>query len=72
MEEDAGKNIHESGYSKVDLNRVGTPLVEIVSEPDMSSSLEAIKKLKCDSNISGYIRMQICKKVHFVVTQMYP
>ncbi len=46
LEEDAGKNIHESGYSKVDLNRVGTPLLEIVSEPDMSSSLEAIEYLK--------------------------
>jgi aspartyl-tRNA(Asn)/glutamyl-tRNA(Gln) amidotransferase subunit B len=46
MEEDAGKNIHESGYSKVDLNRVGTPLVEVVSEPDMSSSLEAVLYLK--------------------------
>ena len=38
MEEDAGKNIHEHDYSKVDLNRACTPLLEIVSEPDMRSS----------------------------------
>lgn len=42
MEEDAGKNIHGTGgISWVDLNRAGTPLLEIVSQPDMSSSLEA-------------------------------
>lgn len=46
MEEDAGKNIHESQYSKVDLNRACTPLLEIVSEPDMRSSDEAIAYLK--------------------------
>lgn len=42
MEEDAGKNIHTSlGLSLVDLNRAGTPLVEIVSHPDMQSAYEA-------------------------------
>ncbi|MDA3968027.1 Asp-tRNA(Asn)/Glu-tRNA(Gln) amidotransferase subunit GatB [Helicobacter sp. WB40] len=46
MEEDAGKNIHEDSYSKVDLNRACTPLLEIVSEPDMKSSDEAIAYLK--------------------------
>ena len=46
MEEDAGKNIHESSYSKVDLNRACTPLLEIVSEPDMRSSDEAVAYLK--------------------------
>lgn len=46
MEEDAGKNIHEDNYSKVDLNRACTPLLEIVSEPDMRSSDEAIAYLK--------------------------
>ncbi|MEO1923855.1 MAG: Asp-tRNA(Asn)/Glu-tRNA(Gln) amidotransferase subunit GatB [Nautiliaceae bacterium] len=46
LEEDAGKNIHEGEYSKVDLNRAGTPLLEIVSEPDMGSSDEAIAYLK--------------------------
>lgn len=43
MEEDAGKNTHPAGkdYSLVDLNRAGTPLLEIVSEPDMHSAAEA-------------------------------
>lgn len=41
MEEDAGKLTHHSGYSLVDLNRAGTPLIEIVSEPDMHSPAEA-------------------------------
>src|SRR4051812_34887304 len=41
MEEDAGKNVHHSGYSLVNLNRAGTPLVEIVSSPDLRSSEEA-------------------------------
>jgi aspartyl-tRNA(Asn)/glutamyl-tRNA(Gln) amidotransferase subunit B len=43
LEEDAGKNTHPAGkdYSLVDLNRAGTPLLEIVSEPDIHSSAEA-------------------------------
>lgn len=41
LEEDAGKNLHTAGnYSQVDLNRTGTPLLEIVTEPDMSSPAE--------------------------------
>lgn len=46
LEEDAGKNIHESDHSLVDLNRAGTPLLEIVSEPDLRSSDEAVAYLK--------------------------
>lgn len=46
MEEDAGKNIHDGNISKVDLNRACTPLLEIVSEPDMRSSNEAVAYLK--------------------------
>ncbi|WP_104740498.1 Asp-tRNA(Asn)/Glu-tRNA(Gln) amidotransferase subunit GatB [Helicobacter bizzozeronii] len=46
LEEDAGKNIHEHAFSKVDLNRAGTPLLEIVSRPDMRSPQEAISYLK--------------------------
>ena len=46
LEADAGKNIHDGDYSKVDLNRAGTPLLEIVSDPDMRSSEEAVAYLK--------------------------
>ncbi len=44
MEEDAGKSLHEAfqGMTGIDLNRAGTPLLEIVSEPDMRSSAEAV------------------------------
>jgi len=41
MEEDAGKNVHMSGFSLVNLNRAGVPLIEIVSGPDMKTSEEA-------------------------------
>jgi aspartyl-tRNA(Asn)/glutamyl-tRNA(Gln) amidotransferase subunit B len=63
MEEDAGKSIHDQGFgTKIDLNRTGTPLMEIVSEPDMRTSEEAylyLTKLKqvltylgiCDGNM---------------------
>jgi aspartyl-tRNA(Asn)/glutamyl-tRNA(Gln) amidotransferase subunit B len=45
LEEDAGKSLHEdfAGASGIDLNRAGTPLLEIVSEPDMRSSAEAVE-----------------------------
>ncbi|WRD87219.1 Asp-tRNA(Asn)/Glu-tRNA(Gln) amidotransferase subunit GatB [Helicobacter pylori] len=46
MEEDAGKNIHEGSCSLVDLNRACTPLLEIVTKPDMRNSEEAIAYLK--------------------------
>lgn len=46
LEEDAGKNMHEGEISKVDLNRAGTPLLEIVSEPELRSSDEAVAYLK--------------------------
>jgi aspartyl-tRNA(Asn)/glutamyl-tRNA(Gln) amidotransferase subunit B len=46
LEADAGKNMHDGNHSKVDLNRAGTPLLEIVSEPDMRSSAEAVAFLK--------------------------
>ncbi|NOX15025.1 MAG: Asp-tRNA(Asn)/Glu-tRNA(Gln) amidotransferase subunit GatB [Epsilonproteobacteria bacterium] len=46
LEEDAGKNTHQGSVSHVDLNRAGTPLLEIVSEPDMRSADEAIRYLK--------------------------
>jgi len=46
LEEDAGKNIHHGNVSHVDLNRAGTPLLEIVSDPDMRSAEEAVLYLK--------------------------
>ncbi|MBI4688516.1 MAG: Asp-tRNA(Asn)/Glu-tRNA(Gln) amidotransferase subunit GatB [Nitrospirae bacterium] len=48
LEEDAGKNIHEGAgsYSLVDLNRAGTPLMEIVTEPDIRSPREAVEFMK--------------------------
>ncbi len=46
LEADAGKSMHEGNISKVDLNRAGTPLLEIVSGPDMRSASEAIEYLK--------------------------
>ncbi len=48
MEEDAGKSVHDAyaGQSGIDLNRAGTPLLEIVSEPDIRSSAEAVAYLK--------------------------
>lgn len=55
IEADAGKNIHDGDISKVDLNRAGTPLLEIVSEPDMSSGNEAIAYLKKLHSIIRYL-----------------
>lgn len=55
LEEDAGKNVHEDGYSKVDLNRAGTPLLEIVSEPDIRSIDETVKYLKKLHSIVRYL-----------------
>jgi len=48
LEEDAGKSLHEdfAGMSGIDLNRAGTPLLEIVSEPDMRSAKEAVAYMK--------------------------
>jgi aspartyl-tRNA(Asn)/glutamyl-tRNA(Gln) amidotransferase subunit B len=48
LEEDAGKSLHEdyAGQTGIDLNRAGTPLLEIVSEPDMRSSVEAVAYAK--------------------------
>jgi aspartyl-tRNA(Asn)/glutamyl-tRNA(Gln) amidotransferase subunit B len=55
IEADAGKSIHDGEISKVDLNRAGTPLLEIVSEPDMRSAEEAILYLKKLHSIVRYI-----------------
>lgn len=55
LENDAGKNIHAGNASQVDLNRAGTPLLEIVSEPDMRSAEEAILYLKKLHSIVRYL-----------------
>ena len=55
IEEDAGKLIHIGNRSYVDLNRAGTPLVEIVSEPDISSAAEAVAYLKALREILVYL-----------------
>jgi aspartyl-tRNA(Asn)/glutamyl-tRNA(Gln) amidotransferase subunit B len=60
LEEDAGKSLHEDfhGLSGIDLNRAGTPLLEIVSEPDMRSAKEAVAYLKAIHSLVRYL--EIC------------
>ena len=60
LEEDAGKSLHDAvdGMTGVDLNRAGTPLLEIVSEPDMRSSAEAVAYLKTLHTLVRYL--EIC------------
>lgn len=57
LEEDAGKSLHEDfhGLSGIDLNRAGTPLLEIVSEPDMRSAKEAVTYLKAIHSLVRYL-----------------
>lgn len=59
LEEDAGKNVHEmgAGGSRVDLNRAGTPLLEIVTEPDMQSADEVVSYLKGLRDILMYLEV---------------
>ncbi|HEB62915.1 MAG TPA: Asp-tRNA(Asn)/Glu-tRNA(Gln) amidotransferase subunit GatB [Gammaproteobacteria bacterium] len=60
LEEDAGKSLHEDfhGLTGVDLNRAGTPLLEIVSEPDMRSAKEAVAYMKKIHSLVRYL--EIC------------
>ncbi len=57
LEEDAGKSLHEDyhGFTGIDLNRAGTPLLEIVSEPDMRTPAEAVAYLKKLHSIVTYL-----------------
>lgn len=57
LEEDAGKSLHEDykGMTGIDLNRAGTPLLEIVSEPDMRSAEEAVAYMKKIHSLVQYI-----------------
>lgn len=59
LEEDAGKSLHEDfqGMTGIDLNRAGTPLLEIVSEPDMRSAEEAVTYLKTLHALVRYIEI---------------
>src|SRR5579871_3546651 len=65
MEDDAGKSIHDGfkdsdRYSYVDLNRSGTPLIEIVSEPDMRSSEEAYAYLTLVKEVLQFVEVSTC------------
>ena len=59
LEEDAGKSIHDEfeGFSAIDLNRAGTPLLEIVSEPEMSSAKEAVAYMKTIHQLVTYLNV---------------
>ena len=59
LEEDAGKSIHDAfpGNTGIDLNRTGTPLLEIVSEPDMRSAVEAVAYLRKMHSLVRYIEI---------------
>ncbi|MGB8328035.1 MAG: Asp-tRNA(Asn)/Glu-tRNA(Gln) amidotransferase subunit GatB [Steroidobacteraceae bacterium] len=60
LEEDAGKSLHEGlrGASAIDLNRAGTPLIEIVSEPELRSAKEAVAYMKKVHTLVRYL--EIC------------
>ena len=60
LEEDAGKSLHEdfAGMTGIDLNRAGTPLLEVVSEPDMRSAKEAVAYMKKMHSLVRYL--EIC------------
>ncbi|MBT8127445.1 MAG: Asp-tRNA(Asn)/Glu-tRNA(Gln) amidotransferase subunit GatB [Gammaproteobacteria bacterium] len=60
LEEDAGKSLHEdfAGMTGIDLNRAGTPLLEVVSEPDMRSAAEAVAYMKKMHSLVRYL--EIC------------
>ncbi|HOK48195.1 MAG TPA: Asp-tRNA(Asn)/Glu-tRNA(Gln) amidotransferase subunit GatB, partial [Bryobacteraceae bacterium] len=65
LEDDAGKSLHEgfsdsSRYTYVDLNRSGTPLIEIVSEPDIRTSEEAYEYLTALKQVLQYIGVSTC------------
>lgn len=59
LEEDAGKSLHEDfeGHTGIDLNRAGTPLLEIVTEPDMRSAKEAVACLKKIHSLVRYLEI---------------
>ena len=79
LEEDAGKSLHEDfhGMTGLDLNRAGTPLLEIVSEPDLRSSDEAVAYAKtlhglvrwigiCDGNMQEAIEYEVHRQIELI------
>ena len=76
LEQDTGKSFHAPSYTLVDFNRAGSPLMEIVSEPDMSTAQEAAEYVRtvqrllrhigsCDGNMEdGSLRADINISVH--------
>ena len=80
MEEDAGKLVHhgtsitDSDYSLVDYNRTGTPLLEIVSEPDMRTAKEAVAYMEKLRAILQYCEVSDCKMEEgaFAVMRIFP
>lgn len=75
MEEDAGKSTHKGEYSLVDLNRQGTPLIEIVSEPDIRSPKEAyayLEKLRSIIQYTGVSDVKMEEDLYVVMlTSLY-
>ena len=70
LEEDAGKSVHDAvpQMTGVDLNRAGTPLIEIVSEPDMRSAAEAVAYVKpfTSWSLGSVFLMPLWRKAHSV------
>ena len=66
LEEDAGKSLHDKydDFSAIDLNRAGTPLLEIVSEPDLRSAKESVAYLKKVHSLITFLEylMETCLK----------
>ncbi len=61
IEEDAGKLLHENGVTKIDCNRCGVPLIEIVSEPELHSGEEAALYLKALRNLMRTLGVSDCR-----------
>jgi len=73
IEEDAGKLVHENGYTYIDYNRSGVPLIEIVSEPDISSAEEArsMRKAATYHALYRHIGLQDAGRFHALRCQSF-
>jgi len=74
LEEDAGKSLHEDfhGMSGIDLNRAGTPLLEIVSEPDLRSAREAVAYMKTIHTLVPFVAMPMSRCVRWAARNSEP